>query len=431
MTITKDLADLCVEEGQQTRASVEITWGDEVSYQWFQIDSNSTKATALEDQTSMALLFERTELTDDGSYYVEIFCNALRGRSRSNTLRCRSRTMRLRVMQSVLAKVQDIVHKKGEETLADDTPTAVIIDSAGQRMYYMLLHILLTEALTIYIAAVSLEYDLDTALQCEEDLPYGMTHRDNLRFWLNTIYGRAPTAPILVVCTKTDLVRCDEIRKKRIQAVHDCVRSSAAFKCGAKIILDLNDQHLAVSSKEDEGFEAVRSVLERERTSLKNYGSTVSVGRFEFFSIIRELFAKKGEHRITWSEAKSIAHTCGITSDAEIQRLLQDMTDIGLLLWHDTTYARNLVILDLEWMITQSTELLCRRRIQERLMGENCAHTGRLIKLRDEGRLDAAVIPQLFSALRNDEERAAVLDYLVTFGLLAKLPSSSAEFSGT
>ena len=109
--------------------------------------------------------------------------------------------MRLRVMQSVLAKVQDIVDKEGE-ALTTDTPRAVIIDSAGQRMYYMLLHILLTEALTIYIAAVSLEYDLDTPLMCEEDLPYEMTHEDNLRFWLNTIYGRAPTAPILIVCTK-------------------------------------------------------------------------------------------------------------------------------------------------------------------------------------------------------------------------------------
>ena len=397
------------------RASAEITSGNlpmhELSYQWFRVEGDSTNATLLEEQTGSALYFEQTELTHDGSYYVEIS---------SSTLRCRSRTMRLRVMMSVLAKVQATIDKEGQ-MLTSDTPRAVIVDSSGNRMSSMLLPILLTEALTVYVAAVSLEYDLDTPLQCEEDLPSNMTHKESLIFWLDTMRIGAPTAPILVVCTKADLVS-EVTRVRRVQAIKDCVESSAAFKCGARII-----GYQVVSSATCEGIEAVRDVLEAERTLLERYGSTVSVGCFKFFSIIGELACQ--EHHITWSQAKSIAHSCGITSDAEIRSLLQDMTNIGLLLWHDTAYACKLVILDVEWIITQATELLCRRRIEERLLSENCAHTGRLIQLRDKGRLDAALIPEIWSGLRSDEERAAVLEYLVTFGLLAKLPSSPAQFS--
>ena len=150
IAITKDLADVCVDEGQETRASVEIDRGslprNELSFRWIRVESNN-KETPLEGQTSFVLLFEQTERKHDGSYYVEIFCNAHRHR--------RSRTMRLRVVPSVLGKVQDIIRTEGN-ALTTDTPRVVIIDSAGQRMYYMLLHILLTEALTIYVAAVSL-----------------------------------------------------------------------------------------------------------------------------------------------------------------------------------------------------------------------------------------------------------------------------------
>ena len=401
----------------QTCASVEITCGSQpsggLSFAWYRVENNSV-VTVVADQTSSELRFEQTERTHDGSYYVEISCSTLRGRM------TRSRMMKLRVIQSVLAEVQDIMRKKGK-ALTDDTPRAVIVDSAGQRMYYMMLRLLLTEALTIYILAVSLEYDLDAALECAEDVPYNMTHGDNLHFWLNTIHGQAPTAPVLIVCTKADLVS-EEIRAKRIQTVQDCVESSVAFKCGLRIVA-----YKVVSSSTGEGIEAVRNVLEKERTLLKHYGSQVSVGWFRFFSIIQELATK--EHRISLSAARSIARACGISCDKEFRRLLQKATGIGLLLWHDTTYARNLVVLDMEWMITHMTGLICRRGIQERCRSDECLCDRQLLKqLHDHGRLDPAVLPEIWSALRSDEERVAMLEYLTTFGLLAKLPSSSAAF---
>eukprot|EP01043_Picozoa_sp_COSAG02_P130806 COSAG02_NODE_68523_length_239_cov_2778.600000_1_plen_79_part_11 len=78
----------------------------------------------------------------------------------------------------------------------------VLNDLAGQRMYYILHQLLLAEALTQYVVALSLEHGLDAPLGGEEDQIYGMTHGENLDFWLSSIFGRCPTANILLVCTK-------------------------------------------------------------------------------------------------------------------------------------------------------------------------------------------------------------------------------------
>ena len=100
---------------------------------------------------------------------------------------------------------------------------------------------------------VSLEHDLDAALACEEDLPYNMTHRQNLLYWLNSIYGRAPTAPIVIVCTKADLVD-DNTRGERVDAVQACVKSSVAI---SNVV-----GYREVSSKTGDGIDEVWQLLD-------------------------------------------------------------------------------------------------------------------------------------------------------------------------
>ena len=59
--------------------------------------------------------------------------------------------------------------------------TVVVNDFAGQRMYYVLHQMMITQELTVYVVVVSLEHDLGEAMD-EEDLVYGMTRRQNLEF---------------------------------------------------------------------------------------------------------------------------------------------------------------------------------------------------------------------------------------------------------
>ena len=284
----------------------------------------------------------------------------------------------------------------------------------------MMHRIMLTEALTIYVVAISLEYDLDehlTSKFTDDDLPYDMTHRQNLLFWLNSIYCRAPKAPILVVCTKADLIDKD-VRKRRLGVVQQCIESSVALN---NIV-----GYRMVSSKTGEGIDEVRSILKKKRTSLMRYGSEVPLGWFKFSSIIRELAMQ--EPCITLSEARSIALDCGVTTHEEFTALLQEMNDLGFVIWHNTERAQDLVVLHVNWMVQQMTKLLCKRSLG-RIPMDDCLCDWSLIKqLRDEGRLKAAAIPAVWPELQTDEERESLLAYMVRFGLCSKLPTSEDEW---
>ena len=137
----------------------------------------------------------------------------------------------------------------------------VINDLAGQRMYYVLHCLLLTVALTQYVVAVSLEHDLDTALTDEEDQVFGMTHGENLDFWLSSIFGRAPSARIVVVCTKLDLVD-EETKERRLDALW------ASFE--GKVYQERIATVVCVSSKQGTGVEEVRSESSRAASSLSS-----------------------------------------------------------------------------------------------------------------------------------------------------------------
>ena len=129
----------------------------------------------------------------------------------------------------------------------------VVHDFAGQRMYYVLHQILLTVALTRYVVGVSLEHDLDEPLTDPEDRAFGMTHRQNLEFWLNSIHSCAPTAPVAIVCTKADLVDAD-VRAARVSAVKGSL-------VGRAYEAQIAGQVLCVSSKTREGVQQVREML--------------------------------------------------------------------------------------------------------------------------------------------------------------------------
>ena len=59
-------------------------------------------------------------------------------------------------------------------------------------------HLFITEQLSIYLVVFNVADDPHGALP-EEDKDCGVTHLENLHFWLNSIHAHAPEADIVVL----------------------------------------------------------------------------------------------------------------------------------------------------------------------------------------------------------------------------------------
>ena len=91
-------------------------------------------------------------------------------------------------------------------------------------------------------------------LLCDDDQKFGMTHRENLDYWLLSIHGAAPSTPIQVVCTKSHLVS-EGVCKKQMDALED-------HFCEKAVASQIEDEIICTSSKSDKGIEKLRTRLQ-------------------------------------------------------------------------------------------------------------------------------------------------------------------------
>jgi GTPase SAR1 family protein len=407
IAITSDLPPLlCVAERSELSLTVRVSGGtpsEPLQYRW------SRNGAVVDGETSNTLRIAHAARSAAGEYCVEVYCQ-------SQPTPVKSSVAKVRIVSSVMDKVNTILLEHGE-SLTDDKPKAIVFDCGGQRMYYSVQQLLLTESLTLYVIVVSLADDLDDPLTCDEDLKYSMTHRQNLIFWLNTIFSLAPGAKIIVVCTKVDMLS-DGVRQQRLADVKECVKRTLAYARGRIAGV------LPVSSKTSEGFDALLSKMEELRPTLDRYGEPVPACWFKFLSIAQEL-VKQGLQRISYTEAQQIARQCGILVDNDVRAMLQRFNDAGLLLWRsDELQTQVLVILDTAWLVDLMTKVSCTRHIKS--IKELIEFTPRsrdeskLDALLSGGRLSESILDLLWPVLSPDE-RPTVLQYLVTFGVCSKL----------
>ena len=321
----------------------------------------------------------------------------------------------------LMSKARQILEERGE-ALTGDAPTMVVHDLAGQRMYYVLHQILLTVALTQYVVAVSLEHDLSTLLADEEDRVFGMTHGENLDFWLSSIFGRAPSAKILIVCTKLDLVDA-ATQERRIDALWDLFEGRAYQESIGAVV--------CVSSKTGEGVEEVEKMLQEaakpysydesnggSASGLQRCGNPVPLGWFRFQALAKELVSK-AERWITLADCVLVAaDPCEVTIE-QLPRMLQEFHDIGLIIWHNTPPTRDLVVLDVQWMMDTMTALLCHRSIKQRQRKAG-SQQRRLWSELQRGHLSPSLLPAVWPELA-ESERWSMLGYMSTLSLVCRL----------
>ena len=98
--------------------------------------------------------------------------------------------------------------------------------------------------------------------------------------------------------------------------------------------------------------------------------------------------------------------------------MLTKFRDVGFLMWHgQQKETRQLVVLDVQWMLDRMTSVLCQRSIEQKY-----AQSARLkdswSELQARGRLSIELLPELWPSLEL-WERQSVLKYMSAFGTAA------------
>jgi C1A family cysteine protease len=242
-------------------------------------------------------------------------------------------------------------------------------------------------------------------------------------YWLNTIHAQAPHAPITLVATKADLVSEADCKARLaiiedslvgapyrsqivggvipvsskvpkdegIEAVRRDIKDNligmgeaaiaaekAAGKrktkscggafacCGGKPAGSPTREVISVVC--DDGSTWQKSLRIRPTPGLEGYGEIVPLGWFRFHEMSVDL-KKSGTKRLSLDQARERATKFGIgvkdegVKDKELLLMLSTFTSTGILKHADQPRIRDVIIIDLQWLVDTLCELLSQRSI--------------------------------------------------------------------
>jgi serine/threonine protein kinase/GTPase SAR1 family protein len=296
-----------------------------------------------------------------------------------------------------------------------------VLDFAGQRMYYIMHHILMSPRLSVYVVCMSLASNPDETTDGDEGSSLPMTVLENLHFWLNSIAAQAPKAPIVLVGTHSDAVTA-EVQQAFIQRVE----SSFVDKFFER---QLHGGIHPISSVTGDGIESLRAEIESVAESLPDYGKEIPLGWLKFIERAGDLVSK-GVVRMSLSELRSHASACSVgegkaSMDQELNLLLGMLTDVGLLLWFSDLAVRDLVILKPQWLLDTMRELCDITMLtakSQQSTSRDLAPEWRM--LLHHGRIDATKLARYVWPDGNAEESNSILGLMQKFGLCCSLPQA-------
>ena len=318
---------------------------------------------------------------------------------------------------SLLGNLDVALQESGQTKDTADKISVSIWDFGGQRVFYTVHHLFLTEG-SIYI----LVFNMLDILSNEGTVQSKCIAR--LKLWLNSISMHASNAPLLIVGTHKDSV--GELSQhvsisKILQTNYQSIPSfrDHVVKNGKLSFFPVNNMN-----SRDEVLEELRSQIS---STIRANGNVKQPVPFSWISLLDALRNLSKTSQITkFSDVMAIAKECGfptnpvVSISMEASQALKYFHNLGYLVFYNEKDLHDLIILEPQWLINNITVIirdhthLHPQEIDATLMSEFPVFWDAFI---NEGKINALLLTRLWP----DVNEKALKHLMIKFGLLVQL----------
>lgn len=245
----------------------------------------------------------------------------------------------------IKAKVAVTDEKIPSATPDEQAITFQVWDFAGQEVYYAT-HSIFLNSRSLFIVCCSLPQIISKNDQER------MQQIARLEYWLQSIEVRAPDAPVIVVCSKGDLVP----KKDHAAALESIRQRISRFK---------RIQHLLISSQfpdaKDKWKASVKEVIKAIKQVCldKKYKATLGIEETRPVSYLsleescKAIGAMSTVPTMSFADWKKVAASADLITDDEVTNATKFLHNLGTLINfdEDSSGLKDTVILDTQWLI--------------------------------------------------------------------------------
>uniref|UniRef100_A0A6S8E7N8 non-specific serine/threonine protein kinase n=1 Tax=Aplanochytrium stocchinoi TaxID=215587 RepID=A0A6S8E7N8_9STRA len=254
-----------------------------------------------------------------------------------------------------LMKDEDIARKFDHKLIArskaqQDTLEFTIWDYGGQKVFYALHHLFLTD-----FGVYTLVFDMRNIIQSsDESLEY-------MKFWLNSVKMHAREAPLLIVGT-----HLDSIDASQLKVVDKHLRKLVNKSRFPQVIYNSEDLDLVffpVSNLNRAGINEVRKKLDEVAFKQRFVNEKIPV---RWIKCLDMMFEDESASFIYMKDVRTLGKTVEITSMEEIDMMLQLFHDLGMIIHFTSTPTLNdIVTLSPQWLIDGLSKIIRDRELHK------------------------------------------------------------------
>uniref|UniRef100_A0A7S1ABL7 COR domain-containing protein n=1 Tax=Noctiluca scintillans TaxID=2966 RepID=A0A7S1ABL7_NOCSC len=218
-------------------------------------------------------------------------------------------------------------------------------DTGGQPIFSQVIDLLSCPGGSVYMVVFSLK-----EMRVSRDLS-----TDQIVWHIEAIHAFASSAPLILVGTHRDA-----LNKKQLTECSGQMEDALGKRCGAKVSglvrTSVGSCFFAIENTHGfQGDDSIKQLVQAVGSSAKKIPSVKKTVPLKWLRLYEELLLSK-KRCVGLQHVRVIAMKCGMpheghTIDMELHEMLKFFHSLNVVLWFDTPSLRNLVILDVQWVI--------------------------------------------------------------------------------